>query len=207
MKKIMYTLLCFNLLLSTVIFADEESKASAKNTKVDKAKKIKKEATAREIQKHALGVGIGQTFLFGDFEENGDNKITLDLLYSYTASYSFDLFINLHRSEHEFKDRKVRLQGLTVNVKARPYEFDSFSPFILAGFGFYSPQIVIGNEESEIKNTFGINGGVGADLRLNSQFVIGALAQFHWPFDIKQDEFQDVRGSYMKLLMTMMYLF
>lgn len=181
---------------------------------VEKAKEVVKEtaqkvisAAQREIHKHAIGAGLGQTFLMGSFEKKGDNKITADFYYSYTASYSFDLLINLHSSSHSYQSKKVNLQGLAMGIKARSYEFDAFSPFLLGGLGFYRPQIARNGEYSEIKNTFGANFGAGIDLRLNNKVVVGLIGHYHLPFEVKQDDFENVKGSYFKLLLTAMYLF
>ena len=185
---------------STPIFANEK----------DQEKEAAKAITAakREIHKHALGIGLGQTFLLGNFQTKGDDKIAADLLYTYTASYSFDLMLNAHVSTHQYKDKAVWLRGYTMSIKGRSYEFDAFSPFLLGGFGFYMPQIKDSSgRTSEAKYTFGLNAGAGADLRLNDKMVTGLLAQFHYPFEIKQDESENVRGSYIKLLLTVMYLF
>lgn len=165
-------------------------------------------ATQREIQKHAIGVGIGQTFLMGQFESFGSNGITADILYTYTASYSFDLLLNAHTSTHEHDDKKVTLRGYTMSIKGRSYEFDAFSPFLVGGLGFYLPQITEKDgDTSDAKYTFGFNVGAGVDLRLNNKVVTGVIAQFHKPFEVKQDETKDITGSYFKLLLTAMYLF
>ena len=168
-----------------------------------------KEATQRETQKHAIGLGLGQTFLLGNFNKKGDDKITLDLLYTYTASYSFDLLVNFHNSTHSFDSKEVKLRGLTMGIKARYFEFDAFSPYILGGLGFYSPQVIENGRESDRKTTFGLNFGGGLDLRLNDTFIAGLMGQFHNPFKVEQEDSQikDVRGSYFKLLMTLMYQF
>lgn len=167
------------------------------------------EATQREVNKHAIGVGLGQTFLLGGFNKKGDDKITVDMLYTYTASYSFDLLINLHNSEHSFKEKEVKLRGVSMGIKARYYEFDAFSPYVLGGLGFYAPQIITSSGESDRKTTFGLNFGAGMDLRLNDEFIVGLLAHYHSPFKIEQEDpdISDVRGSYFKLLMTLMYQF
>lgn len=168
-----------------------------------------KEASQREVNKHAIGIGLGQTFLLGGFNNKGDDKITVDLLYTYTASYSFDLLVNAHSSHHSLKEKEVYLRGLSMGIKARYYEFDAFSPYVLGGLGFYAPQTVTSAGESEKKTTFGINFGAGMDLRLNQEFIVGVLGQFHNPFKIDQDKsgINDVTGSYFKLLMTLMYQF
>jgi len=183
---------------------------STANDLKEEAKEIVHKASRsveREIHKHAIGIGLGQTFLLGQFENFGDNKITGDFLYSYTASYSFDLLVNIHSSSHEYKKKKVHLTGYVMSIKARSYEFDAFSPFILGGLGFYSPQIEDAELKSEVKSTFGFNLGAGVDLRLNEKVIIGIMTQYHKPFEVKQEETVDIRGSYFKLLLTAMYLF
>jgi opacity protein-like surface antigen len=182
--------------LLTKAFAEEEVTKSAPPASSD-----------REIHKHAIGIGLGQTFLLGQFEKYGDNRISGDFLYSYTASYSFDLLINIHFSDHETKEKEVKLAGYVMSIKARSYEFDAFSPFLLGGLGFYSPQIIDGDEESEVKSTFGFNLGAGVDLRLNQKVIIGLMTQYHKPFEVKQDETSNIVGSYFKLLLTAMYQF
>ena len=52
-----------------------------------------------EINKHSLGIGLGQTFLRSDFHEHGTDKITPDIYYNYSASYSFDFTANAHYSK------------------------------------------------------------------------------------------------------------
>ena len=185
----------------------QEAKKKSKPEAVEKETSQVMSAASRKIRQHSLGIGMGQTFLMGSFENKGDDKITVDVLYAYTASYSFDLLINFHRSNHEYKSKKVNLSGASMSIKARSYEFDAFSPYVLGGLGFYQPQIEKDGEQSEIKNTFGINAGGGVDLRLNDKIAIGIMAQYHKPFDIKQDETETVSGSYFKLLLTAMYLF
>lgn len=180
----------------------------AKDTEAKKEAAKAVTAAKREIHKHAIGIGLGQTFLLGNFEKKGDNQITADLLYTYTASYSFDLLLNAHYSKHEHRGKAVYLRGYTMSIKARSYEYDAFSPFLLGGLGFYMPQIKNSSGvTSDGKYTFGANAGAGVDLRLNKRIVTGVIAQYHLPFEVKQDETENVRGSYFKLLLTAMYLF
>ncbi|OFZ37867.1 MAG: hypothetical protein A2504_13230 [Bdellovibrionales bacterium RIFOXYD12_FULL_39_22] len=165
-----------------------------------------------EIQKHSVGLGIGQTFLLGDFREKAEDSITFDLLYGYSASYSFDMFANFHFSEHEFLKNIVTLKGAVVGIKGKLYSYDAFSPFGLAGLGFYAPTVrrEVSDDSwrsSESKVTFGIHFGGGADLRLNDHYSIGVLAQYHDPFDIKQEIGPKVTGSYFKLLITGYYIY
>ena len=217
-KKAQTCGLFYLLLLSTslsIIFS-APSFADFKPTQLESSESNKSstEATVlssaeREIHKHALGFGIGQTFLMGRFQEYGDHSITGDLLYTYTASYSFDLLLNAHWSNHEYKEDNVWLRGYSMSIKARTFEFDAFSPFYLGGLGFYRPQIEDGRKEkiSEEKFTFGANIGAGVDLRLNSSVIVGIMGQLHKPFDIRQEEMSTVSGSYFKLLITSMFIF
>jgi opacity protein-like surface antigen len=165
----------------------------------------------RRLQQHGLGIGLGQTFLLGNYSKYGQDKITFDLLYSYAASYSFDLLLNAHMSEHKDESERMKVMGLTSSIKGRFVEYDNFSPYFLGGLGFYAPQAkrVVGgdNEWSSRKITFGLNFGGGVDLRLNDNYVVGVLGQMHWPFKVEQDSGPDVKGYYFKLLLTGMYLF
>ena len=196
------------MVFTTMSFFLFSSNTIAEETDDDSTEKKATTSVTRQLQKHAFGIGLGQTFMIGQFDKYGEDKITADLLYTYTASYSFDLLVNIHSSEHSRKDKKVFLRGYTMSIKGRSYEFDSFSPFLLGGLGFYSPKIQENSgKQSEEKLAFGVNGGGGVDLRLNNHVIIGMMAQFHKPFEIDQDDTKDINGSYFKLLLTSMYLF
>jgi opacity protein-like surface antigen len=210
---------------TTYVLASLDSKSqkaessSSKNPKKEKAtSESEKESESefpssspRRLRQHGLGFGLGQTFLLGDYSDHGDDKITFDLLYSYAASYSFDLLLNAHLSEHERQREKMRTMGLSTSIKARLVEYDNFSPYVLGGLGFYAPRTYreAGDslEWSKQKITFGLNFGGGVDLRLNDHYIVGLLGQMHWPFTIRQDEGSDVKGYYFKLLITGMYQF
>ncbi len=178
-------------------------------------RKVEKEyprtSAPRRLQRHGIGIGLGQTFLLGGYGKHGDNKITADLLYSYAASYSFDLLANAHFSQHKDEGDKMKLMGLNAGIKARLVEFDNFSPYVVGGLGFYAPQArrsTRGKTQwSDQKLTFGVNFGAGLDLRLNDEWVVGVLGQLHTPFVVEQDDQSDVRGYYFKLMFTGMYLF
>ncbi len=162
----------------------------------------------RRLRQHGLGLGLGQTFLLGNYGKYGDDKITMDVLYSYAASYSFDLLVNAHSSSHkDDSGDRMRVMGLTSSIKARMIEYDNFSPFVLGGLGFYAPKAKRGGEETSQKVTFGLNFGGGLDLRLNDSYVVGVLGQMHWPFKVEQNNQSDLKGYYFKLLITGMYLF
>lgn len=165
------------------------------------------QAAQRRLQQHGIGLGLGQTFLMGNYGKHGQDKITADILYSYAASYSFDLLVNAHMSDHKKNRDRMNLMGLTSSIKARWVEYDNFSPFILGGLGFYAPKAKRSGDWTEQKLTFGLNFGAGADLRLNEKFVVGLMGQMHWPFAVPQDDQTDLKGYYFKLLITGMYLF
>ncbi|PIK13914.1 outer membrane beta-barrel protein [Halobacteriovorax sp. JY17] len=163
------------------------------------------------LNKHSIGLGIGQTFLMSEFADKGEDKITWDLFYNYSASHSFDFLANFHTSKHKYLNQYTQLTGLALGIKAKTFQFDNFSPFITGGFGFYQPKVrrLINNElvTSKTKMTFGYHAGAGADLRLNDKFTIGVMGTLHNPFDVKQDLQPEVEGSYVKLMMTTFYTF
>jgi hypothetical protein len=121
-------------------------------------------AAPRRLQQHGLGLGLGETFLLGNYGKHGEDKITVDALYSYAASYSFDLLVNAHMSEHDDGKERMKVMGLTTSIKARMVEYDNFSPYVLGGLGFYAPRAkrpkkAGGHEWSSQKVTFGLNFG------------------------------------------------
>ncbi|MGE3608690.1 MAG: outer membrane protein [Bacteriovoracaceae bacterium] len=193
-----------------------DEKAPNKKDEVDASEEAPKSSgttssAQRRVQQHGLGLGIGETFLLGNYAKYGNDKITADLLYSYAASYSFDLLVNAHMSEHKDNNERMKLLGLTTSIKGRVIEFDNFSPYVLGGLGFYAPKAKRNSDDgakwTDQKLTFGLNFGGGIDLRLNDHYVVGVLGQMHWPFTVKEDNQSDLKGYYFKLLITGMYLF
>ncbi len=165
----------------------------------------------RRLNQHSFGLGLGQTFLMGKYAKWGEDKVTMDLFYTYAASYSFDVVVNAHWSEHEDNDEIMWVRGFVGSIKSRIFEFDNFSPFILGGLGFYAPKArrSVGNDldTSDDKIAFGWNFGGGVDLRLNDEWTVGGLGQLHAPFAVKTDDGPDVKGYYFKLLLTLAYSF
>jgi hypothetical protein len=165
-----------------------------------------------DLREHSVGIGMGQTILHGDMNNIGQDKITADLYYNYSASYSFGLMINLHYSDHELRDEKITNSGLTTGVKMVVFQYDSFAPYVFGGVGFYRPVMHRKAKNGKVvrsdgKWTFGNNFGAGADLKLNNKFTFGLMFHHHNPFDVKQDFGAEVEGSYTKLLLQLMYTF
>lgn len=218
MNKIKYLVLVVVMATGTFSIYAEDKLIKIVKTKAKQEGETttpKKSASAprggQQLHTHAIGLGIGQTSLYGDFSDYGEDKITYDFFYTYAASYSFDFVTNIHYSKHEHKDYYVELKGVNFGIKAKWFHFDSFSPYLQAGLGFYRPEVkrMIGSDivVSEEKTTFGTAWGAGAELRLNRHFMIGVLFQFHNPFDVKQDRGSDIEGSYNKLMMMFTYIF
>jgi hypothetical protein len=180
-------------------------KANASNNS-DEAERI-----PGAVHKHSVGIGIGQTFLRSDLGANGNDKITPDLYYTYSASYSFDFVANAHYSTHTYLNREATIRGLALAIKGKGFQFDAFSPFVLGGFGFYLPsakRILNGvPTDTRTQLVFGVNVGVGVELRLNDEATIGVIAHYHDPFDVRQDVGPPLEGSYMKLLIVASYTF
>lgn len=169
------------------------------------------ERIPNEINKHSIGIGLGQTFLRSDFHDHGTDKITPDIYYNYSASYSFDFMANMHWSKHKYMNRDVTIKGLALSIKGKGFQFDAFSPFALGGFGFYLPEAtrILNGTRTKTREqlVFGMNLGAGVELRLNSQATIGVIAHYHDPFDVRQEVGSDLEGSYMKLLILALYTF
>ncbi len=163
------------------------------------------------IHKHSVGLGVGQTFLYSDFQKIGNNQMTVDFFYNYTASYSFDFNANLHFSNHKSQEESLQILGLAFGIKGKFFQFDSFSPYIVGGLGTYLPTSkqnlngIITDSKSEF--TLGYHMGVGGELQLNKNANIGLLSQFHNPFDVEQDNGISQEGSYLKVMMTFYYIF
>ncbi|MFN8369141.1 MAG: hypothetical protein U0T83_00795 [Bacteriovoracaceae bacterium] len=216
LKNFLFSFVLLSLTLSNNLFAefkptklDDNSTDSAQEKKASKSPEVTRGADTLNL--HSLGIGIGETFLSGDFQDSGEDSITGEIYYTYSASYSFDVMANFHYSKHKFRGQETTIKGLDAGIKSRLYEFDSFSPFVTAGLGFYRPVVkrVLNNQlvESTGKLTLGPNFGAGVDLRLNRHFIFGVILHYHDPFDVKQDYGPKVQGSYLKLLLTVMYTF
>jgi len=162
---------------------------------------------------HGFGLGIGQTFLLGDYSDHGSDDLTADIFYRYKASYSFDLLVNFHTSTQKDSNdqEKMDLMGLTTGIKARYFNFDNFAPFLIGGLGFYQPKatryINGALVNSETKTTLGVHFGGGAELNLNQRYSFGLQGIYHYPFRIKQDSQPSLSGSYFKLMMILFYNF
>ena len=166
-----------------------------------------------KLKRHAIGFSIGQTFLNKDFKNNGTNGINPELYYSYSASHSFDVVVNLHVSKHKKQHRdnntnsSSQISGLATGIKGRMFQFDLFSPFIIAGFGIYWPKIVYPNgNSSQTKLSFGHHLAGGGELELNERFMLSFLAHYHNPYDIQEDDGSKVRGSYIKFLTALTFI-
>ena len=188
-----------------------EDSAKKVNNDIPSASSSGEQRIPGDVNKHSIGIGVGQTFLRSDFHEHGTDKITPDFYYNYSASYSFDFMANLHWSKHKYLDRDVTVKGAAFSIKGKGFQFDAFSPFFLAGLGFYEPQATRIINGSRVKTreqlVFGMNLGGGVELRLNNEFTVGVIAHYHDPFDVRQENAPDLEGSYMKLLILGMYTF
>lgn len=197
-------------LVSTPVLSKESEKKSKPAAKKE-TKPLPRKVMGGNIRTHSIGIGLGQTFLTGDFNDNGEDKITADLYYAFKASHSFDFLANFHTSEHKFQDTSATITGLALGIRGRAYQFDAFAPYAIAGLGFYQPQVKrrVDNVllESEEKIIFGAHLGAGADLQLNEKVSAGIVAHYHNPFDVKQDVGPEVEGSYFKLLLTALFHF
>lgn len=211
-KKVIGVFLCSVLILPISASSQTKPKpAVIKQVKKQPTKPLPAKPSSGGLQSHSIGIGLGQTFLLGDFGDNGEDKIAADLLYAYKASHSFDFYANFHTSAHKLRETKSTITGLALGIRGRAYQFDAFAPFIVAGLGFYQPKVKRYVDttllESEEKITFGVHVGGGADLQLSRRVSVGVMGHYHNPFDVQQDLGPDVEGAYFKLLLTAMYHF
>lgn len=199
------------VLFATGISISAKSKIQSLTSSETASQVAAKITSSSSLQKHSIGIGIGQTFVAGDFADTGEDQITWDLLYNYSASYSFDLLVDFHHSKQSFANTYTQLTSLNMGFKSKFYQIDNFSPFAVAGLGFYAPRVkrLIGNEflESKTKLAFGYHLGGGGDLKLNDKMTVGLYASYHNPFDVKQELGPEVEGRYYKLLITAFYTF
>ena len=125
---------------------------------------------------HSLGLGIGQTFLFGNLGDYGQDSIALppDLYYIFSASHSFSFIANLHYSAHKNDsdqspnhDRdRTQLMGLALGIKGKLWEFDAFSPHLIGGLGFYHPQVRDTTTQSKNQIVLGTPSGTGSGIAI-----------------------------------------
>ncbi len=161
--------------------------------------------------RHSVTFAFGQSYLFGDFSDLGEEKVIVDLFYHYRASYIFQFQLNIHSHEFTLSGQSIRLSSANAAIKAKLYDFDSFAPYILGGLGLYWPEAdrfigsTLTNTDSD--TTMGLNFGAGMDLYLNQRFATGFLLHYHLPFRLKYDDQPSLSGHYMKLLVTLTYSF
>lgn len=157
---------------------------------------------------HSLGLGIGQTWLNGDYANFGSDGISWDIYYDYSASHSFDLLVDFHwnKFSNDSGGKETQL-GLVPSAKIKFYQFDNFTPYVILGLGFYSPEVSNATYDSDAKIVLGVSYGLGIDLRLSRHFKFGAIYQVHDPFDVSQPNGSNLEGSYSKLLLVGYYSF
>lgn len=218
-KKAIIATFCSLCLVQNVAFSQAKKKQIQNITSTESAEKVEEKletpstnsGSDDELKIHSVGVGLGQTFLGSDLKDNGDSSITADIYYNYSASYSFDLLVNAHYSKHKIGLKESILLGTAIGIKAKFYQYDSFAPFFVAGLGFYAPKVtreLNGTlKKSQSKLVFGDHFGFGADLRLNRRTMVGIIAHYHNPFDLKQELDPEIEGHYYKLLITAFYSF
>ena len=162
------------------------------------------------INTHTLSVGIGQTFLYGDLSNYGENAIATDLYYSFSASHSFHFLLNLHYASHKLKQKKAVIKGLAMGIKGSLWQFDALSPYAIAGLGFYAPRVKGGNDGDKLsrdKVVLGAHLGLGAELQLNRRLNTGLLFHYHNPFDNNEGDTNEAEGFYGKMMVTIGYTF
>lgn len=198
------------LSVSSLVFAQDATVTEKNEKKVEGSNQPSNEKPVTPSPayfQHGIGLGLGQTLLFGDFADHGDDELAFDLFYQYRASYTFDFLANFHTNTYKKDDnQKTDLTGFTFNIKGRLFDFDAFAPYLTGGLGMYWPKVTrfrgANLAESEKQAVLGINVGLGADLQLNEHFSFGFATFYHQPFNVKQDTQESINGSYLRLMAT-----
>jgi opacity protein-like surface antigen len=168
-------------------------------------------STASFKRKHGVGLGLGHMTLHGALGRTATNGITWELYYTYIASYTFDIQVNVHRQRSTFQDLYTQVGALTIGFKAKLFQFDQLIPYVIAGPGFYSIKqrriYQFSLQDTKGDATFGLHGGAGADLVLNRNVRLGLVGHYHYPFEKTQNVGPKVAGSYFKILLTSTYVF
>lgn len=161
------------------------------------------------IHTHSLSLGIGQVFLYGELGKHGTDSIIFDLHYTFSASHSFSFFTNTHYSIHkkEGEEKEAKLMGIAPGIKAHLWQFDSLSPYTLAGLGFYATRTTDDQEKAGEGVTLGIHMGAGIDLLLNERVVTGVLLHIHNPFNPEAEAHKKAGGFYGKMMLNIGYTF
>lgn len=158
-----------------------------------------------------LAIGLGQNSLGGDYSELGDDGLGVDVYYGYRASYMYELMVNAHHfsMDNDQRTQTINMTSVNASVKGNLYSFDSLDFFAQGGLGLYWPKAERSINDQKIsgdsKAVMGWTAGVGADLKLNSEYSTGVLGQYHDPFDQRTEDGQLLGGRYFKLMWTFSY--
>jgi opacity protein-like surface antigen len=159
-------------------------------------------------KKHAIGFGLGQYFLAGQFDNQGQDGIGYALLYNYLSGDVFHLDAGVNFADMD-GNNDLRLKSATIGVKANLLYLDNLIPFLKAGLGFYKPSGLIGAERVS-KTVFGFHLGLGGDLQVHENVTVGAAFTFHNPFDAEvtnaAGQRLDLNGAFHTLLIRVRYL-
>ena len=157
------------------------------------------------VHAHTLSLGLGQSFLFGKLGKYGEDSITPDLYYSFSASHSFGFSLNVHYSSHKLKEKEAQLRGLALGIKGKFWQFDALSPYALLGLGFYSPYV----SDAEDEISLGAHGGLGVELQLNDRINSGLLFHLHRPAlkNKRNNSKKRAEGYYGKIMIVAGYTF
>jgi len=212
MNKIILFTIVLLCLQSHILAASSINQLTSQKTSNKVFSSLPKSSFSTIKWTHSAGIALGQTSLLGDMNNNGNNGLGFDAFYGYNASLLFNLYVNFHYSTHSNQQKTIKLPSLTMGIKKNMYHFDSITPFLMGGVGFYRPQVYnnISSDvitKSDAKTVFGINIGTGLDLQLNNQYSLNMLIHYHKPFNSKQENRPDVTGAYLNTIMGLSYLF
>ena len=135
--------------------------------------------------KHVAGVQFGQIWPAGTIGVDVDSTTAPGLFYEYSASEAFALHADFIRNKH---DDKLTVFSTTAGIKANLVYYDQLVPYAFGGVGIYFVDKQVNTPPEDASSTnFGVNMGLGADLDLGNQFLVGLYLAIHNLFGSKAD--------------------
>ncbi len=163
-KKFAFLFLAVFLAATPVSFSQERV-APARNN-------YSKEPAA-PLTHHLVGFNFGHTVLFGEWGDLYDDSISYNFLYGYEASQVFSFLINVGFSNHSGQgENSLSVKNIEPDLKVNFLYFDMLSVYGFGGFGIYPVSQSVGIANGSTLN-FGVNLGLGLDLRIEDRLVFG----------------------------------
>lgn len=135
----------------------------------------------------SAGAALGQTiFASNNMDAFGSNAMAFGGFIGFAPSDILDLVMNFMYSPYSKNSNEADLFYSTLNVRFM-YNYDMLTPFVMGGVGFYRSAVDSGSVDGSA-SAFGMNLGLGCDVLVGKNFLIGFASNYHTVFN------QDVNG-------------